>query len=274
MLFFQAICFYAPNLCWKSCESKLLLTLTSNVKDPVVKEESKRKEHLTKLTSFFVDRAKVCKSVHNRYFYIFFGCEVANLANVFAQWYLVNRFLGGNFTDYGWNSLIRAFADSTTEDPDPMEVVFPKMTKCTFRRFGPSGDVNQYDALCILPLNILNEKIYVIMWFWFIILGGITFIWIIYRIATCFKPKVRSYIIRKRVGYVDGDLLNFVLNRMEIGDWFLLSMISKNIDHIAFAELLQKISKEYDIIESKDSDLISEESDIEAQLTIEDKRKK
>jgi ABC-type phosphate/phosphonate transport system ATPase subunit len=32
------------------------------------------------------------------------------------------------------------------------------MTKCTFHKFGASGDIETHDALCILPLNIFNEK--------------------------------------------------------------------------------------------------------------------
>ena len=64
---------------------------------------------------------------------------------------------------------------------DPMARVFPKMTKCTFHKFGPSGTVEKFDGLCVLPLNIINEKIYVFLWFWFIILTVITGMQVIYR---------------------------------------------------------------------------------------------
>ena len=37
---------------------------------------------------------------------------------------------------------------------DPMIYIFPRMTKCTFHKFGTSGEVEKHDALCILPLNI------------------------------------------------------------------------------------------------------------------------
>ena len=48
------------------------------------------------------------------------------------------------------------------------------MTKCTFHKFGPSGTVQTFDGLCVLPLNIINEKIYVFLWFWFVTLAFIT----------------------------------------------------------------------------------------------------
>ena len=39
------------------------------------------------------------------------------------------------------------------------------MTKCTFHKFGSSGEIEKHDAMCILPLNIVNEKIYIFLWF-------------------------------------------------------------------------------------------------------------
>ena len=35
--------------------------------------------------------------------------------------------------------------------------IFPRMTKCTFHKFGTSGEIEKHDAMCILPLNIGNH---------------------------------------------------------------------------------------------------------------------
>ena len=70
------------------------------------------------------------------------------------------------------------------EDPedrvDPMARVFPRVTKCNFKKFGlnfifisnififmvqilnlfakgPSGTLQTHDSLCVLPVNIINE---------------------------------------------------------------------------------------------------------------------
>ena len=40
---------------------------------------------------------------------------------------------------------------------DPMIYIFPRMTKCTFNKFGPGGTLQRRDALCVLPVNIINE---------------------------------------------------------------------------------------------------------------------
>ena len=42
---------------------------------------------------------------------------------------------------------------------DPMSRIFPKMTKCIFHKFGGSGTIQRLDALCVLGMNILSEKV-------------------------------------------------------------------------------------------------------------------
>lgn len=49
---------------------------------------------------------------------------------------------------------------------DPMEQVFPKVTGCTYHQFGADGDAEEHTTLCVMPLNILNEKIFIFLWFW------------------------------------------------------------------------------------------------------------
>jgi len=83
--------------------------------------------------------------------------------------YLMNRFFDGEFFSYGTN--IMKLSDVPQEQRmDPMVYVFPRVTKFTFHKYGASGSLQKHDSLCILPLNIVNEKTYVFIWFWFWIL--------------------------------------------------------------------------------------------------------
>ena len=52
--------------------------------------------------------------------------------------------------------------------------MFHRVTKCTFHKYGPSGQIQRHDAQCILPINIINEKIFVFLWWWFILLAIMT----------------------------------------------------------------------------------------------------
>lgn len=80
---------------------------------------------------------------HNRRNFVttfaaFCVAEVFNLVNVIFQMYLMDVFLGGEFTTYGWKVMTFAEWDSAIRF-DPMIKVFPRITKCTFFVYGPSG---------------------------------------------------------------------------------------------------------------------------------------
>jgi hypothetical protein len=84
---------------------------------------------------------------------------------------------------------------------DPMSRIFPKMTKCIFHKFGGSGTIQRFDAICVLSMNIVNEKIYIFLWFWFIILAVVTGINVLVRMAQYFLPNVRQryfYCLKKK----------------------------------------------------------------------------
>ena len=38
---------------------------------------------------------------------------------------------------------------------DPMAIIFPRVTKCSFFKYGPSGTIQTHDAICVLPVHIL-----------------------------------------------------------------------------------------------------------------------
>jgi hypothetical protein len=65
--------------------------------------------------------------------------------------YITDLFLGKEFSTYGPKVL--EFLEQDPEDRvDPMSRVFPKVTKCNINTYGPSGSIQRFDALCILPL--------------------------------------------------------------------------------------------------------------------------
>lgn len=177
---------------------------------------------------------------HQNYYYYFSLFELANLINVVAQIYVVDEFLGGTFTSYGLDVINYSSMDQE-DRVDPMVRVFPRMTKCTFNRFGPSGDVQKYDALCILPLNIINEKIYIIMWFWFVFLGLVSSAWLIYRLMTYLNPRWRLKVLVHKASLTNTRKLDIVLDNCDIGDWFLLYMMCKNTDAQWFRYIVHRL---------------------------------
>ena len=131
------------------------------------------------------------------------GIRMKNLTmpiSLLGQTFLLDRFFDGTFITFGIEVL--SFADRDQEDRiDPMVYIFPRMTKCTFHKFGTSGEIEKHDALCILPLNIFNEKIYIFLWFWMAILGVLTLLVVIYRFLIIISRDVRAYLLKIRDGF-------------------------------------------------------------------------
>ena len=128
---------------------------------------------------------------------------------ILGQMVLLDRFFDGTFFTYGIE--VMSFADRDQEDRiDPMIYVFPRMTKCTFHKFGTSGNIEKHDALCILPLNIVNEKIYIFIWFWLLFLGLLSFLVLVYRVAIIFSPYIRAFVLRMRYRRVKRECVEMV----------------------------------------------------------------
>lgn len=235
-LFFQAILFYIPRYLWKNWEGGRIKMLVLDLNCPVISEDCKSDRR-----KLLVDYITTNLHLQNFYAYRFFLCEVLNFINVFGQIYFMDFFLDGEFTTYG-SDVVR-FTEMEPEDRiDPMAKVFPKVTKCTFHKYGPSGTVQKFDGLCVLPLNIVNEKIYVFLWFWFIILAILSALSLAYRVAVILSPKLRYVLLRARSRLSPQDQMKIISDKCQIGDWFVLYQLGKNMDPLVYKQLIADLS--------------------------------
>ncbi|KAG5869925.1 Innexin shaking-B, partial [Gonioctena quinquepunctata] len=235
-LFFQAILFYAPRWLWKSWEGGKIHALMMDL-DVAICTEIEKKQKKKLMLDYLWENLRY----HNWWAYKYYFCEILALANVIGQMFLMNRFFDGAFLMFGFEVL--SFINADQEDRmDPMIQIFPRMTKCTFRKYGVSGDEEKHDALCILPLNVVNEKIYVFLWFWFVMLSVLTFFTVIYRIVIIFSPRMRVYLLRMRYRLVRQDVIDTIVRRSKLGDWFLFYMLGENVDSLIFRDVMQELA--------------------------------
>jgi len=244
VLFFQAGLFYIPRYIWKYNEGGRLAMLVHDMLLPIyVIEKNERHDRLNIIVKYF----KINRGKHGLYAAKFFLCEFLNLVNVIGQMFFVDMFLGGEFSKYGMEAMTFSEMDASKR-ADPMAVVFPKVTKCTFHKYGPSGSIQTHDGLCVLPLNIINEKIYVFMWLWFVLLSSITAIFLLYRVAVLLGPGIRVALLQARTGRgVTREKIEDILEEPglsyseRVGDFFLLYLVAKNVDEVSMKELLLEL---------------------------------
>ena len=90
--------------------------------------------------------------------------------------------------------------------------------------------------------NIINEKVYLFLWFWFVLLGVASGIQLIFEIAVLSMGAVRSWLMERQFdGTDDQQMKDFVLN-LGLGDWFVLHQIGKNTNEEFFHAFIKKLS--------------------------------
>lgn len=134
----------------------------------------------------------------------------------------MDTFLGGAFLSYGTDVL--KFSNMNQEQrTDPMVEIFPRVTKCTFHKFGASGTIQKLDALCVLALNILNEKIYIFLWFWFILLAVLSGVAMLYSMAVVLLPSTRETILKKRFKFATPSAVSALIRETQVSNACCLS---------------------------------------------------
>lgn len=128
---------------------------------------------------------------------------------------------------------------------------FPKRTLCDFT-FRELASNHAYTVECILPLNIIVEKIYAFLYIWFILLGLITLIDLIKWIGHLIHFLVSSDRSREhyvRTHLIDRTKLNpdqiksFAHEHLTGNNYFLLKLLSKNISTFIVVDMLDYFFK-------------------------------
>ncbi|ODM89472.1 Innexin inx1, partial [Orchesella cincta] len=224
VLFFQALFCYFPKWLWESWERKRMFTIICGLNTELHKKDDLHKKGL--LDS---------------------QCEVLCFINIVFQMFLMNWFFSGDFMKYGIQVLAFDEEEQANRD-DHMIYVFPRITKCIFRKFGPSGSVEKHDALCLLPMNLINEKTYILIWFWFVVLVVLTWIVVVFRVCIFLSPALRFQLIHTRNKTVSDVVALDLYRRLSVGDWWLLYMLAQNIDPKIYKEVIKNGRKKCRIV--------------------------
>ena len=79
--------------------------------------------------------------------------------------------------------------------------------------------IDRYFSLSLL------QKVYIFLWFWFILLSVLSFLVIVYRIIIVISPKMRAYLLYIRFRLIRREVINTIVKKSYVGDWFLFYML-------------------------------------------------
>lgn len=238
LLAIQAFLFSIPKHLWRFYEAERLQTLCQDLTTalPPASWTAQRKAD----TLFYLTREPHSKI--RRYALMFVFCEALNLAIVVANFGLVN-FIFGDFWNNYQPAMQALFAMDMNGWTQYNSLVFPKLAKCDFHFIGPSGSKQNMDALCLLPQNILNEKIFAFLWLWFIALGIASGTQVLYRLVQICSQGVRFQLLYKEVAPTSYHRLKRVTREATFGHWFLLYQMARNVNRVVMKDLIRELAK-------------------------------
>ena len=179
---------------------------------------------------------------------IYLLVKLVMLGNVLGQLFLLNKFLGFEYNMYGIyvvQSMWRG--EDWSESPR-----FPRVTLCDFdiRRL---GNVHRYTVQCVLTINLFNEMIYLIIWFWLVFVAALSVVGILLLISRMLYTPDRTVYIEKHL-VMDGVynpesqrdkvlLKKFVNEYLRLDGVLMLRLVGHNTNKVVVNEFICALFK-------------------------------
>merc|ERR1712045_558253 len=197
------------------------------------------------------------KNVHNKYNIYFWGfimMETCNWVIVLIQFGLTNVFLHYKFSSYGVDVLnyYRLPEEEQREHRNPMCNTFPRIASCDYWRWGSGGKQENINAICILGLNHINDKIFLLLLWWCLFITWVAILRLLWRAAQTRSSWLRFHMINMRMNRYfkrshKMDKIRAFIDDCKLGDWFVLYQMSKNLNRPFFMDFLTQLSVRYSI---------------------------
>ena len=246
MLIASAIMFKIPGWIWSFIEGGLMKAFYN--------QDNKGYQSMTLKKGDFNDAIEVNEKFFNNikgtwsttiYYMKFLTCQLLSLLFLALNFNLTDRFLNHKFAWYG-KKVIDYYGfseEKRAQWTNPMCNTFPTKVSCNLVTFGTGGNEETYNDYCILRQNIINEKIYLFLWFWFVAMFILSACQIFVEICFLTLPFVRQFFIFQGIGtrFLSSDMKAYLKN-CSIGDIFVLYQMSKNTHTSFFYKLLDNLS--------------------------------
>jgi len=213
----------------------------------------------------------LCKRRHGNYLIrCYILVKLLYVVNVVVQLFLLDIFLGTPFHAYGIEVLGGVFL-AGKDWADETSVRFPRVTMCDLkvRRLGA---VHRYAVQCVLPINLFNEKIFLFVWFWLMLVGVFALCSLVMWTARfSYAPGRRQY-VKRHLNYVepvvtDTDrrrrkrkVWHFVQRYLDQDGVFVLRLVAHNASTITVTELVGSLWDNYK------NKLLDKDGDVEDSL--------
>ncbi|XGW01384.1 hypothetical protein V3C99_013939 [Haemonchus contortus] len=280
-LLVQALFFRAPSFLWKTFSNHSGIRMhevVEKAKDTANVEEEVRQKNISILARHLQNALRFKRRMQKKkvivhktvtclnYQYssgfvsaVYLFTKALYLVNVVVQLWLMNKFLGTN--KYQWYGLgvIQDIINGVEWDKSGF---FPRSAICDFE-VRQVANIQKYSVQCVLVINIFNEKIFIILWFWYLMLfaaAAFTFIsWFILLLCPCFSRWfIEQHLELSTLDGFETDSLQtaanvhkFVYDYLRRDGVFVLRMVSSHAGIIFGTDLILELWSTFYGIEKK-----------------------
>lgn len=241
-VFDQRYEFHAKRLCeWPQMNYFFQF---SDLQNDNFNDETKRETKVQELVIFLLRHYNGLMLYSLKYI----ACEMLMFAILIGCILLNHVFLNYRFLTYGFDTLAYYSQPNDAKAVSPMMNLFPLMSKCTIYSHGPSGDVQYNQAMCMLTLNIYNDKMYLVIWTWFFTAFFLSMLMLASRLVTIINVSSRVRILYSQTG-CSRDNVSTIVRKGNYGDFFMIHQLCLNVDAPIMVDVLKRLAhaiKRYD----------------------------
>jgi hypothetical protein len=256
----MALCFYAPRLFWRSFNVHCGIDIQNLIKKSQISTNNSTKmasallgyhcqSFKSRSSKSFINCLAYCRRNKHRGNYLnslYFLTRLMYLINSILQLFLLNTLLGHRgtawFLDIDIMKSILRYGNPLLDSP-----YFPRITLCDVP-IREIAEIHRYTVQCALPVNMLNEKVFLALSFWFSYLIIHNIISFILLIIQQFQTQRIQYIKRLTIlneGIREDHLEDFTVNHLTYDVIFLLRLLSHNSSELQTMEILKIIFDKY-----------------------------
>jgi innexin len=170
------------------------------------------------------------------------------LSNSLGQLFLLNVLLGHkNFHLYGIEIMQNILNGRDASD----SVYFPRVTMCDFK-VRDVAQVHTHTVQCVLPINLFNEKIFMLVWFWLALVSIINLYDLLAWLLRCFFSNIRYQYVKYRIELMQQEshlrkfiCKDFVFRYLQQDGCLVLRLVEMNSSDLVASELINALWSKY-----------------------------
>lgn len=217
VLALQALMFYVPRLMWTMLNWQSGLNVSAIVQKAFqTKKAANSKtlkgddefdgdikivaEHVRDQAGFYQASKKNGTDLHKKVTkgmgvyvtVVYLFMKLLYIINCGSQFFILNSFLGPQYSMWGIGILRDLINGRQWETSGH----FPRVTLCDFevRRL---GNLHRWTVQCVLMINMVNEKIYLVLWWWFLFVLIVTVLNFLYWLTISLVPSYGTNFVTK-----------------------------------------------------------------------------